>query len=313
LTTRIVLPVLAISQQLKDKADDTVNAGDTLTYVITYQNTGNTGLRDAIISAEINGKILDFSKISVENGSYDSNKNVITWKASDVPELANINPKATGKVTFSIPVKSVIPIVNKLDKNFVISSVAKIDSRDIPTPVNSNKIIGSNKLELKLASKVLFDVKGYYNDQNIKNSGPIPLEVSKLTTFTIHWSLTNVSNDLTDARIVSALPSGIKWMGQVYPTNEKINYNERTNELSWDIGAVSAGTGVLEKPHEVAFQIGVTPSANQIGTGINLINKSIFTANDSFVNQGVTLEGEPKSSQLTEDAAVGYANGVVAK
>ncbi|KKQ53476.1 MAG: hypothetical protein US70_C0003G0019 [Parcubacteria group bacterium GW2011_GWD2_38_11] len=313
LTTRIVSPILAVGQKLDGKDSGVVGAGELLKYVVTYQNTGTIGLRDAIISAEVKSDILDFSKISVEKGFYDGAKNLITWKASDVPELAIISPKTGGMVYFSIPVKSVIPIENKLDKNFIISSVAKIDSPDIPTPLDSNKIIGSNKLELRLASKVIFDTKGYYTDTKIKNSGPIPMETGKETTFTIHWQIINVSNDIAGAKVVSALPSGARWTGQVYPSNEKISYNARTNQIIWDAGDILAGVGVLDLPREIVFQVGVTPQANQIGNPIDLLNKSIFTASDSFVNQNITLEGEKKNTMLYEDQAIGFNNGKVVK
>lgn len=312
-TTRIVSPVLKIAQKMEDKVDDVVNAGELLKYTISFENTGDIGLRDAIISAEVSGKILDFSKISVENGSYDGNKNIITWKASEVPDLLNINPKARGAVHFSVPIKNVIPVENKLDKNFIVSSVAKIDSPDIPTPIDANKIIGSNKLELRLASKALFDVKGYYTDEKIKNSGPLPMEVGKETTFGIHWSIINVSNDLAGAKVVSALPNGIRWTGQVYPNDEKISYNERTNQLVWEIGDVPAGTGVFGKTREIVFQVGVNPQVNQIGEGVPLVNKSIFTATDTFVQRDITIEGDAKDTQLYEDQTVGYVNGKVAK
>lgn len=313
LTTRMVSPVLTVTQKLDGKVNGVVNGGELLKYSITFQNTGTTGLRDAIVSAEIRGKILDFSQINVEKGSYDSTKNLITWKASDVPELANINPNAGGVVHFSIPVKAVILVDNKLDKNFVISSVAKIDSPDIPTPLDSNKIIGSNSLELRLASITSFDTKGYYADSKIKNSGPIPMQIGKETTFTIHWIVTNISNDLTDAKVVASLPSGIRWTGQVYPSGEKVSYNPRTNEIVWDAGDIFAGAGAISPAREVEFQVGVTPQINQAGEPIDLVNASIFTAKDVFVDLDVTHQGAVKNTQLYEDQNVGFINGKVAK
>jgi len=313
LTTRIVSPVLSLVQTLDGKSGNVVVAGELLKYVVTYQNTGDIGLRDAIVTAEIKGSALDFSKINIEKGSYDSAKNLIIWKASDVPELANINPKAKGSVYFTIPVKAVIPVENKLDKNFVISSLAKIDSPDIPTPIDSNKIIGSNKLELKVASKVIFETNGYYSDAKIKNSGPIPLETGKETTFTIHWQIINVSNDISEAKVVSALPSGVRWVDQVFPPNEKISYNARTNQLVWEAGKILAGAGVLGLPREVAFQIGVTPQASQIGNALDLLKESVFTAKDDFVEQEIMLKNNMKSTILPEDKTVGFMNGKVIK
>jgi len=313
LTTRIVTSALTIVQQLTDKEGTIVNSGEVLKYAITFQNTSNTGLRDAIITVKINSKVLDFGQLKVEKGSFDGSKNLITWKASDVPELANVNPGAGGVVKFTIPVKSIIPVESALDKNFIISSVARIDSPDISTLIDSNKIIGSNNLDLKLASKVLLSTKGFYNDSNIKNTGPIPMQVNKETTFTLHWQLATVSNDITSARIVSSLPSGVRWTGKFFPADEKITYNSRTNEIIWDAGEIKAGSGVLGQPREISFQVAVTPQANQVGSVINLLNLATFNGKDLFVNKDVNLENPVKDTSLPEDPAVGYINSKVAK
>lgn len=313
--TQITSPILAIKQSLdgRSEANTVVNAGDKLDYVISYQNTGDVVMRNAIITTEIKGKILDFSKIKIEKGSYNGETGVITWKASDVPGLANIAPKTEGKVFFTIPIKNIIPVDNKLDKNMVISSIAKIDSPDIPTPIDSNKIIGSNSLELKLASKVIFDTRAYYNDANIKNTGPIPMKTGAETTFAVHWSIINISNDISGAKIVSSLPSGVRWTGSIYPSDEKIAYNERTNQIIWEAGDISAGTGVLDGQRMVEFQVGVTPQLNQIGQPMALVNKSTLTAKDTFVVQDIAIDSEKKDTQLPEDPAIGYVNGKVAK
>jgi uncharacterized repeat protein (TIGR01451 family) len=306
--SRVVSPVLSIKQALSGSTDNVVKAGDVLNYVITFENTGEIALRDAIVTAQIESNILDFSKLNVDKGSYDGNAGLITWKASEVPKLANIEPKGTGEVRFTVPVKNIIPVENEKDKNFVISSIAKIDSPDIPTPVGSNKIIGSNRLDLKVASKVLFDNAGFYNDSIIKNSGPIPMQVGKSTTFTLHWAIVNVSNDLGEVKVKSSLPSGIKWTGKVFPLSEKISYSERTNELIWEPGVIAAGSGIKNPRKEVAFQVEVIPQVNQVGKTPILLNKSVLSAKDTFTGQDVTMELQPKDSNLTEDKTLNYSS-----
>jgi hypothetical protein len=309
--TNIVLPVLTIKQSLDGNSDNIVNAGDTINYIISYKNTGSLGLRDAIISAQVKGKILDFSKIKIEKGSYDNKTDLITWKASDIPELANIGSQNEGKVYFSIPIKSTIPVESEADKNFIVSSVAKIDSPDIPISNGKDKIIGSDKLELKLASKVIFNTTAYFNDSKIKNSGPIPMKVGSETTFSVHWLVSSISNDISDAKVVASLPSGVRWTGKIFPANEKISYNERTNELVWDAGDIKAGSGAIKAQREIVFQVGVTPQANQVGEPLLLVNQSTFTAKDSFVSKDITLQNDKKDTELYEDSEIGNAKGKV--
>ncbi|NTV41326.1 MAG: hypothetical protein HGA61_03585 [Candidatus Moranbacteria bacterium] len=310
---QIVLPALSVRQKVDGIKDGVVSAGDNLRYTINYQNTGTSGLRDAIVSVEIQGKILDFAKINSGGGYFDGGKNTIIWKASEVPALANINPNTTGELNFSIPVKTIIPVINKNDKNFVVRTVARIDSPDIPTPIDSNKIIGSNVLELKLSSKVILDTKGYFNDAKIKNSGPIPIRVGAETLFAMHWSLVNISNDLTDCKVVSSLPAGVRWTGLVYPENEYVSYDARTNQITWSIGNMVAGLGTLSPPKEVEFQVGVTPQINQVGEMLKLVNESFFSGTDIFTGKEITVQNGAKDTQLIEDPGVKYEGGKVVK
>lgn len=312
--TKVVLPVLSIKQGLETLEGDfekVISAGDVLKYVISYKNTSTVGLRDAIITAEVKGKVLDFSKIRLDKGFYDEKTGIITWKASDIPALANIGAQSTGEVRFSIPVKSTIPVESKEDKNFIVSSIAKIDSPDIPVKDGNKKVIGSNKLELKLASKVLFDTTAYFKDLRIKNTGPIPMRVGTETTFAVHWKITNVSNDIKNAKVVASLPTGIKWKGKIFRTDERITYNERTNQIIWSAGDIKAGAGISGPAREVIFQVGVVPQTNQAGEPVLLIKESTFTARDSFVEKDLTIQGAKKDTQLYEDKTVGAANGKV--
>lgn len=312
-SAKVVTPMLSIVQELEEPKTNFAKAGDLLKFVVKYKNNGNITLRDSVITAQINSKVLDYTKLKTEGGSFDSSNGIITWKASDIPKLASLEPQAGGEIRFSVPIKNIIPIENGESKNYVVTSQAKIDSPDIPTPVGENKVVGSNRLEIKVATKMLFDVKGFYNDSNIKNIGPMPMVVGKPTTYTLYWSIANISNDVTEAKIVSSLPSGVRWTGKIFPSDSKIEYNERTNSLIWDIGNISAGTGVLTPKKEVAFQILVTPQPNQAGSILNLLNKSTLTAKDSFTGEDISISVGIKDTQLKEDTSINSSAYMVSR
>jgi uncharacterized repeat protein (TIGR01451 family) len=231
--TKIASSILSISQSVNSN-NQTVNTGEELRYVIEYKNNGDMGIKDAIVTLEIDSKILDFSKIQLKKGFYDIPRKTITWRASEIPELANINPGSSGRIDFSLLILDRLPIEGPNDKNFTIVTTAKIDSPSIPNPIGSNKIIASNRMELKLNSRVVLETTGFYKDNHIENSGPIPPQVGKETTFTMHWKIINVSNDVNNIKVISYLPSGIRWTGKTYPENESLSFNERTNQIEWN-------------------------------------------------------------------------------
>lgn len=303
--TRIITSPLSITQSVNGLKNLSVNPGEKLDYVINYRNNSEIGLRDAIVTAEIKSAVLDFSKLQLQKGFYDSSRETITWKASDFPGLANLAPGNGGEIRFSIPVLSRVPVKTENDKNFTIVTVAKIDSPDVPTPIGSNKIIASDTLELKLNSKVVLETLGYYKDSAISNSGPVPPEVGKETSYTIHWKILNVSNDVADAKVVSTLPTGVKWLDKISPAGEKMTYNERTNQIIWEIGKLENGTGILGPKREVSFQVSIIPQVNQAGKEAPILGLSLFTAKDLFTAKELNLENQEKNTMLTEDPSIG--------
>lgn len=303
--TKMTSTILSISQLINERTDLNVNAGEVLRWKIKYKNNGNIALKDAIITLEVDSRILDYSRIEMSKGFYDASRKMITWKAAEISELANLAPGQSGEVTFSIPVLSRIPVENSNDKNFTIVSTAKIDSPSIPTPIGSNKVVASNRMELKLNSKIVLDIKGYHKDTNISNLGSIPPKVGQETTYVIHWKIINISNDIANTKVTSFIPSGVKWTGKIYPEGESIIFNERTNQIEWNIGNLESGVGIIEPEKEVSFQISVTPQINQIGEPLTLLNPSILTANDLFTGSELRVETREKDNRLQEDPTVG--------
>ncbi|MDQ1284438.1 MAG: hypothetical protein QG620_786 [Patescibacteria group bacterium] len=310
-STKIVSSPLSISQTVNGSKGLNVSAGEGLNFVIHYKNEGNIGLKDAIVTEFLDSPVLDYSSLDSGGGYYDADEKTITWKASDHPELKNLEPGEGGTIQFNIQVKSVIPVGSANDKNFVISSVSKIDSPDIPTPISMNKIIAGNKMDMKLNSKLVLDVKGYHTDPNIPNSGAIPPKVGEETTYAIHWIARNVSNDVTSAKIESVLPTGVTMTGKVFPEDAKISYNERNNSIVWEIGNIGAGTGILSSPKEASFQVEIKPSVDQAGKEMPLLNSSTFSAKDSFTGADLSSSFDGKTTELREDASLGSNYKVV--
>lgn len=303
--TKIVSSSLVITQTVNGLRNSNVNAGDNLQFEINYKNEGTVGLRDVIITEQIDSTILDYQTLSVIGGAYDTNSKTITWKASDYPELKNLAPGQSGKINFSVKVKGVIPVTNANDKNFIISSLAKIDSADIPTPVSTNKIIYSNKMDLKLNSKLLLNVTGFYNDTNIANSGPVPPKVGQETTYTMHFAVANISNDIENAKVETILPTSVVMTGKIFPEGSPLYYNERTNSITWNIGKVIAGMGVLSARNEISFQVKIKPSPDQAGDEASLLNVSTFSAKDLFTGENISAIVSGKSTRLLEDSVLG--------
>ncbi|EKE10939.1 MAG: hypothetical protein ACD_15C00172G0001 [uncultured bacterium] len=304
--TKIASSPLSIIQLVNDSINYYPNAGDKLRFEIRYKNEGDLGLKNLIITVKMDSPILDYKSIEFDKGgTYDTENNLFVWKSSDHEQLANLGPGESGSVVFSIKVKDLIPINMVQDKNFVVSSIVKIDSPDIPTPINMNKIIAGNRLDMKLNSKILMEIFGFYTEPHIGNSGPIPPVVGKETTYSIRLKAGNVSNDVTNAKIEIVLPTGVTATGKLYPGNSPVSYNERANVVTWDLGTIRSSEGILSPFREVTFQIKVNPSPNQVGKSMDIIKESVFSAKDSFTGQNLVIKSGSKNIILLEDPTIG--------
>ncbi|MFZ2188583.1 MAG: hypothetical protein WAV73_03435 [Candidatus Moraniibacteriota bacterium] len=299
--TKIISSPLVITQTVNGLDNLTANAGDNLRFKIDYKNEGPLGLRDVIVTEHIDSTVLDYSTLDTDGGAYDANSKTITWKASDHKELKNLASGQGGTISFIINIKGVIPVASGNDKNFVISSLAKIDSPDIPTPISMNKVISGNKMDIKLNSKLVLDVKGYYNDAKIPNTGPVPPKVSQESTYTMHFIASNVSNDIESAKVEAVLPTSVSVTGKFFPEGSPIFYNERTNSIIWNIGNLEAGAGIVSPGKEVAFQVKIKPSVDQVGQEAPLLNESVFSAKDLFTGENISAKVPGKSTRLYED------------
>lgn len=94
--------VANVTQNKPDANGTTANAGDTLVYTLTTQNTGKSDIKDYSVNENISD-VLDYADVLNLNGSTKNSDNIITWPAATI--------KAGDKLTksFIVKVKDQLP------------------------------------------------------------------------------------------------------------------------------------------------------------------------------------------------------------
>jgi len=310
---QISVSPLFVSQTVNGKTDYVAKAGEVLNYQIDYKNTTDVGIKDVVITSQLDGSALDLASLELEKGSFDGLNRVITWNAGNLPALEFLGPRQEGKVEFRVKIKDSLPIKNYSDKNFSITNTVKINSSQIPLSLASIQVSGQSQLTTKIASQLTLEAKGYFRDDLIPNSGPIPPRVGQATTYTIKWQVSNTSNDLKNVKVAAYLPPHIQWLGKVKPSEEDLKYNSGTGQLIWSIGDLAAATGLLLPVKQIAFQVAITPSLTHAGGLVELIGQSIATGKDSFTGLELTSADEPIDTDLPDDLTVNQQDGIVAE
>jgi hypothetical protein len=190
-----------------------------------------------------------------------------------------------------------------------------LETLNVPPQFNLERLKIGAILDSKVNSRVVLATKGYYHEttSNIDNFGPIPPRVNQETAYTIHWQITNTSNDLENVRVTAILPQGIAWKN-VYTTLNKdttIEYNDRTKQIVWNVGKLPAGTGFLIPAYELVFQIALRPSIIQVGTLPVLIDESSLDGRDTFTGENLESFSPAISTELRDDPSIGFGNGKV--
>lgn len=302
---------LGVEQTLLDSEQASADVGQRLTYQIKYRNTTDEVIGPVFITVKIDSRAIDLGSVVAANGFFSSSDGIITWNSSSLPAPELLSARAEGMLEFSLRVKDRLPVNNFSDKNFTIVTTAKIDSFNVPLALSGTQLGGQHQLTVKINSKLTLNMKGYYGDRLITNSGPLPPRVGQKTTYTIYWQVLNISNDVSGAVAEAYLPPYVSWEGKIYPTSEDIKYDASSGKVTWNIGALGAATGVLSPVRQVVFQVGLVPSLGQVGSAVVVVQSAKISGQDNFTGVQLSASTVELKSDMPDDSAVGYEKGRV--
>jgi hypothetical protein len=273
----------------KEGSNDVVSSGKRVKYKIYYQNNSDVGLNDVVIKAKLTGEMFNFSQLRGDFFGPDQD-NTITWNVANTPELRLIQPGPEKSVEFEIATKDSYPITGQGDKNFTLKIEAEISSPTVPYYTAGDKTAATAKIENKVAGDTEIESSLFLNDTSsgFINKGSLPPKVGAPIQFSIHWKITNYSDDIKNAEVKAFLQSGVAWTGRVKSNVvSKPVYNERTQEVVWRIDKISAGKGVVDQPVEAVFQIEATPGANQVDGAMPILSETTLKAVDQFTGANI--------------------------
>lgn len=304
---------LAIGVTVNNRTDYTSKANDELTYRLAFVNNTDVGFRDVIIKAKLVGEMFDFTSIK-QAANFNSITNTFIWNASNLAQLRVLEPGQSGVVEFAVKTKENYPIQRISDKNFVLKVETEIESPTVPSFVAADRTISIAKLETKVAGAIKVDSQMFFRDavSGIVNAGSLPPMVNQPINFTIHWKVENFATDVENVLIRAFLRPGVRATGVIKSTTDtQPVYNERTQEVIWNIPRLRATQGIVGQPVEAIFQVEAVPSINQIGIYMPIIGETTIQATDLFAGVTLTYTDPAIDTLLLDDATVQSDEGRV--
>lgn len=280
---------LTITQTFNKKGDGklTVGTSQRIDGAVQYKNTGSTGLTDAIVRVKFEGVGLDASTIKLTSGAYDPNTNTLTWTAASLPALKNILPGTGGEIPYSFQILPYdkFPLAPN-GKNQQVVATASLDSPDLPTPTGQARQVISDRFLFPIQTGILLGVDSFYDDGRlgITSTGPLPPMVGQQTTYTLRTRVGSTLNDIERFKVVIVLPDGVQYTNQMYKTGGEVDFNDRTNTMTWTMPLMEGLTGRSTPPQELDMQVAITPGENVRGQEVRLMKSIQATGTDSFTD-----------------------------
>jgi hypothetical protein len=313
-TVAIQKPFIGIDMAFDENTVETypVYAGKTVNVTVSYSNNMAVPLTDGVISAKLDGAILDKGSVLSATGFYQSVGSTITWDKRTIPALASLSPGDHGLVQFTF---KTLPFVAG-------SSYTKSSQKiGITTSVNATQVSsdGSTPISSAIArsvvvnSNIALTANAFYNGGQFKNTGLIPPKAEKSTTYTINWVISNTFNNTSNVTVAAVLPSNVKFLNNISPQNEAVTYNEVSGEVDWNVGNIKTNTGYVSAPRQVSFQVSLLPSLTQVGTAPLLIGDSTLKATDVFTGAALSAAANALTTDIVNDPQYQYGVGIVVK
>lgn len=306
--SKITLEPLTLSFTLQSSESSNVKLGEVVVVNVAYKNNLPEHLNDLILQVDVIGEAVDIKSIETE-GSFDLAQKRIRWDGNAVPTLKALSPGEEGELPFSFKVKDKPPVRSFTDKNFQIRLVGEIFSQNPPSALPASSLTSKEELVLSLSTRLSLQIAGDYRSGPFANTGGIPPQVNKQTSYTVYWRLTNTSNEVKDLEVSAVLPSWASFTGVKKANFEEKNlsYDEEKRQMVWIIDSLPATTGIALPVYEGAFQIAISPEDSQTGSIIDILGSTEVKGIDAFTNEVIDLLYPPLKTDLAGKLHEGQA------
>ncbi|MBT5808158.1 hypothetical protein HOI18_02675 [Candidatus Uhrbacteria bacterium] len=288
-TAPVVPPQIKTTQSI---TNSNATPGESMDITLTYKNDGDTEVSNVVIGVESPSPF-------VRESVY----------AEPIESLA---PGESGEVSISLPLRSSIS-ANETDTHNNLDVITKsVAIYTLGDGSGQRVTVTNNPHTTPLTSPIVLESFGRYTaasgDQ--LGRGPLPPRVGIETKYWMFWRMSGTTNDLESVHIEGELATGVRFTGrQTVSQNGGVEYNADTQSISWDSDLIESTLSPTSKIVAVAFELGITPTEDMVGSIPTLIDHIRFTAVDARTGEIITASGAQITTDLPSDSlASGKAN-----
>lgn len=288
---------IIIAMSVNGKMSYNANPGELLDYRITFKNNFSETLRDIVIVAKLSGEMIDVKSVS-SDGAFDPRNMTVTFHGGNSPQLLFLDPRESGSVAFRAHL-----LESFLDglKNPTVSASAEMTASVRARNAGiEEQMSAAASVEAKVNGIAMLSSQVLLRDANTDFAviGPWPMVANQTTQMTVRWDVTALANDFENIIVSTTLPGGVSYLGNATGniSGTQVIANPRTSRIEWQIPRLT-----VYQSRDLAFQIGITPKAANIGAPVGVMSAVAIIATDVFTGNRSAFETPAlKSDELTD-------------
>jgi len=269
------------------------------TVSVDVTNTLSDTIYDIVVEAALGGNAISDLEVGPPKGFYDSATRKIIWDISNAPQLEELAPGKTTRLSFTIAPSGT---VNNTPE---INVVVNIKARRVSESQVPETLTGTANGSMKVASEPVLRGYATHNSGSFADIGTIPPQAEKATTYTIGFMVDNGTNDISGGIVTATLPLYVTWQNQTIGTGV-FSYDKIKRSVTWNIGQVESQSQVMG-----SFQVSFTPSKSQLATIPTLVEEQFLRADDLFTGTVVRATNPAITTEISTEAGYPRGNGRV--
>ncbi|KKQ80041.1 MAG: hypothetical protein UT02_C0017G0024 [Parcubacteria group bacterium GW2011_GWC2_38_7] len=280
-----------------------VNPGDWVDIQLDYENAGTFTLENVTFGIMFIGDYWDLSNIKKADGNfYPASQTTLTWAEKELPKLALIQPGEKGSINISVKTKAYVSGSSDFSLTTRTFNHNVFKWRDVQ--IESEPLI--TKLNTNLAVQVYPMYYAPTGDQ--LGRGPLPPKVNEQTKYWVFAKLINDISAVENVTLSMELPFNVSWSDRSnVPVGNPLVYDPNTRTISWTVSKLPV------KPTNIgfAFEVGIIPSASQIGQNPVLIQNIKISGRDERTGSLIEKDLGNITTKLIQDIKGKLRDGVV--
>jgi hypothetical protein len=279
---------------------------------ISWFNNLPSAVSDAEIIVKLSGSAYDKTLVQPGSGYYRSAADEIIWNQQTTPQLASVGAGENGSVSFSVTPRDA-SAQGRSVINPTLSFSASVSGKRTQETGVADTLKAIAKRDCRINTEASLSGRVVRSIGPFVNTGPIPPQVEKVTTYTIVWTIDNTANVINNAQVTATLPPSMKWTDQTSPATEDVSINKDSGLITWNAGTIGTYTANSGQRKEIDFQVSLEPSVNQVSNIPILINGATLTGADGFTGAAITSAQSYLTTRFSTDPAYQEGDETVTK